>query len=563
MPANNTEIEKRLWDAADELRANSKLKSSEYSIPVLGLIFLRYADIKFARAEAEFATVETFQAASPQPRRRQVSKLDYQARGVMFMPEAGRWSGLMRLPEGANIGKAINDAMRTIEEQNDDLKDILPKTYNRLDNSVLVTLLKTFNSIPIDIEGDAFGKIYEYFLGKFAMSEGQKGGEFFTPTPIVKLIAEVIEPYHGLIYDPACGSGGMFVQSAAFVERHQQDPSREISIYGQERVAETVRLCKMNLAVHGLAGDIRQGNSYYEDLHNAPGRFDFVMANPPFNVDRVDKERLKDDTRRFPFGMPRADNANYLWIQLFYSSLSARGRAGFVMANSASDARLSELEIRKSLIEAEAVDVMMAVGSNFFYTVTLPCTLWFLDMGKADLSPRSSPPAPLLQGERGQAPFPGREGRGVRSKDTVLFIDARNIYNQLDRAHREWTPTQIGLIASLVRLYRGEDLNGFVFNAADYPQLVPAQIATLQSAIENQQYADVPGLCKVATRTEIEAQGWSLNPGRYVGVSARGDDGFDFAEQLEELNEELELLNSEAHELEEKIAENVGKLLGL
>src|SRR5574341_2518 len=372
MPANTTEIEKRLWDAADELRANSKLKSSEYSVPVLWLIFLRYADHKFAKAEAELVEAHGIPSGPAAPKGRpQISKVDYQARGVMYIPEAGRWSGLMRLPEGSDIGKAINDAMKSIEEANDDLKDILPKT---------------FNSIPMDIEGDAFGKIYEYFLGKFAMSEGQKGGEFFTPTPFVKLIAEIIEPYHGLIFDPACGSGGMFVQSAAFVERHKHDPSREISIYGQERVAETVRLCKMNLAVHGLAGDIRQGNSYYEDPHNAPGRFDFVMANPPFNVDRVDKERLKDDTRRFPFGMPRNDNANYLWIQSFYSSLNSTGRAGFVMANSASDARQSELEIRRQLIEAGVVDVMVAVGSNFFYTVTLPCTLWFLDKSKTQLT---------------------------------------------------------------------------------------------------------------------------------------------------------------------------------
>jgi type I restriction enzyme M protein len=524
--SNNTEIEKRLWDAADELRANSKLKSSEYSIPVLGLIFLRYADHKFARAEGELKGQQS-------GGRRQVSKVDYQARGVMYIPGAARWSGLMQLPEGANTGKAINDAMRAIEEENDDLKDILPKTYNRLDNSVLVNLLKAFNSIPMEIEGDAFGKIYEYFLGKFAMSEGQKGGEFFTPTPIVKLIAEIIEPYHGRIYDPACGSGGMFVQSAAFVERHKQDPSREISIFGLERVAETVRLCKMNLAVHGLAGDIRQGNSYYEDLHNAPGKFDFVMANPPFNVDRVDKERIKDDTARFPFGMPRADNANYLWIQLFYSSLSAQGRAGFVMANSASDARQSELEIRKGMIEASAVDVMVAVGSNFFYTVTLPCTLWFLDRGKA----------------------------GTEREDKVLFIDARNIYTQLDRAHREWTTAQVRLIASLVRLYRGEDLNGFVFKAVEYTQLTPEQVEALQSAFDDQQYVDVPGLCKVATRKEIEDQGWSLNPGRYVGVSARGEDDFDFYERLEELNEELEVLNLEAHELEEHIAENISSLL--
>jgi type I restriction enzyme M protein len=550
MPANTTEIEKRLWDAADELRANSKLKSSEYSVPVLGLIFLRYADAKFAKAE------EQLTAQNPSGRRK-ISKIDYQARGVMYIPEAGRWSGLMRLPEGSDIGRAINEAMKAIEEANEDLRDVLPKSYNSLDKSVLVTLLKAFNSIPMDIEGDAFGKIYEYFLGKFAMSEGQKGGEFFTPTPIVKLIAEILEPYHGLIFDPACGSGGMFVQSAAFVERHKSDPGREISIYGMERVAETVRLCKMNLAVHGLAGDIRQGNSYYEDLHTSPGRFDFVMANPPFNVDRVDKERLKDDSGRFPFGMPRNDNANYLWIQLFYSSLSPTGRAGFVMANSASDARQSELGIRKQLIQAGAVDVMVAVGSNFFYTVTLPCTLWFLDRGKNDLTPD---PSPKGEGSKGSLPF--REGRGVRSRDTVLFIDARGLYNQIDRAHREWTAEQIGLIAALVRLYRGEDLNGFTFDPACFPQLAPAQLTALQSLFSTLAYQDIPGLCKVATRAEIEAQGWSLNPGRYVGVTEKHMDDVDFAEQLEELNEELERLNAEARELEERIAENVEKIIG-
>ena len=241
--------------------------------------------------------------------------------------------------------------MRRIEEENEDLKGVLPRSYARLETKTLVELLKQMASIPTDIEGDAFGKIYEYFLGKFAMAEGQKGGEFFTPTSLVRLIVEIIEPYHGRIYDPACGSGGMFVQSARFVEEHTKDPGREISLYGQERAESTVRLCNMNLAVHGLAGDIREANSYYEDLHDAPGRFDFVMANPPFNVNRVDKDRLKDDKARFPFGMPTTDNGNYLWIQLFYASLNDSGRAGFVMANSAGDARGSELEIRKQLLE--------------------------------------------------------------------------------------------------------------------------------------------------------------------------------------------------------------------
>jgi type I restriction enzyme M protein len=534
MPSNNTEIEKRLWDAADDLRANSKLKSSEYSVPVLGLIFLRFADFKFAQAEKELLD----QSSASSTSRRKVGKLDYQARGGMYIPSEARWSKLMELPESANIGKAINDAMRRVEEENEDLRDVLPKTYNRLDNSVLVSLLKNFNAIPMDIEGDAFGKIYEYFLGKFAMSEGQKGGEFFTPISLVKLIVEVIEPYHGRIYDPACGSGGMFVQSAGFIQRHKAQSQfigtamQAISIYGQEKVAETVRLCKLNLAVHGLAGDIRQANSYYEDLHSASGKFDFVMANPPFNVDKVDKERLKDDTARFPLGMPRADNANYLWIQMFYSALNATGRAGFVMANSAADARQSELEIRKQLIQAGVVDVMIAIGSNFFYTVTLPCTLWFLDKGK----------------------------RGTPRQEQVLFIDARQIFNQVDRAHREFTPDQVAFFANIVRLYRGEGLNGYQFDPASL-NLAGSQIEILKSAFKDQQYLDVPGICKVTRQADVDAQGWSLNPGRYVGVATRAGDDLDFQERLEEQNEELEILNAEARELETRIAWNVGRLL--
>ena len=410
------------------------------------------------------------------------------------------------------------------------MKDVLPKTYTRLESSLLVSLLKTMNSIPMDVQGDVFGKIYEYFLGKFAMSEGQKGGEFFTPITLVKLIVEIIEPYHGRVFDPANGSGGMFVQSANFVARHKKNPSAEISVLGQEKVAETVRLCKMNLAVHGLEGDIRQGNSYYEDIHRCVGRFDFVMANPPFNVDKVDKDRIKNDAR-FPFGLPKPDNANYIWIQLFYSALNQTGRAGFVMANSASDARGSEMEIRKQLIESGAVDVMMAISSNFFYTVTLPCTLWFLDKGKT-LSPVPSP----YQGE----------GR----KNTVLFIDARGIYTQVDRAHREFSPEQIEFLANIVRLYRGEEIETANGSAAFVKEHFPKG-----------KYADVLGLCKVAKLKEIEAQGWSLNPGRYVGVAEREADDFDFAERLEELNEELETLNVEARELEVRIAENVETLL--
>ncbi len=510
---NNNQIEKRLWDAADELRANSKLKSSEYSIPVLGLIFLRYADQKFAVAQKELEGRGTD--------RRQIGKSDYQAKSVLFLPDTARFQNLLRKPEGANIGQAINDAMRAIEAENSDLKDVLPKTYNRLESSSLVELLKVMASIPMDIEGDAFGKIYEYFLGKFAMAEGQKGGEFFTPTAIVKLIVEILEPFHGRVYDPCCGSGGMFVQSARFVDERKKNPMDEIRIHGQERVAETVKLNKMNLAVHGLGGDIRQGNTYYEDLHTSPGKFDFVLANPPFNVNRVDKDRLKDDPR-FPLGLPKVDNANYLWIQIFYSSLSNRGRAGFVMANSAADARGSELEIRKKLIQDRSVEVMVAVGPNMFYTVVLPCTLWFLDKGK----------------------------KLTKRQDTVLFLDARNIYRQVDRAHREFTPEQIEFLANIVRLYRGEK-----------PENQHESVDMMAEKFQQGDYEDVPGLCKVATIEEIEAQGWSLNPGRYVGVAAGEADDFDFKERLEELNEELEVLNVEARELEERITENVVKLL--
>ncbi len=339
MSANHSELEKRLWEAADQFRANSKLKASEYSVPVLGLIFLRYADHKFTEAEKLIP-----QQGSG---RRRIGKTDYQAQGVLYLPDISRFSYLLSLPEGHDIGRAINAAMKAIEDENEDLRDVLARTYTLLDKELLVSLLKNFSAVPMDIEGDAFGKIYEYFLGKFAMSEGQKGGEFFTPTSIVKLIVEIIEPFHGRIYDPACGSGGMFVQSAAFVAHHQKSV-HEIAVYGQEKTAETIRLCKMNLAVHGLSGDIRQGITYYEDFHRSPVRFDFVMANPPFNVDKVDKERMKDDPR-FPFGLPKADNANYLWIQVFYSTLNYKGRAGFVMANSAGDARGSEMEIRKAL----------------------------------------------------------------------------------------------------------------------------------------------------------------------------------------------------------------------
>ena len=516
MPGNHNDIEKKLWSAADQLRANSRLKSSQYSVPVLGLIFLRYADYKFAIAQK---VIE--KQAKIKKSRRSISKIDYQAKGVLYIPNESRFPYLLNLPEGQNIGKAVNEAMKKIESVNEELKDVLPKTYTRLENDVLIALLKTLSNIPMDIEGDMFGKIYEYFLGKFAMAEGQRGGEFFTPTSLVKLIVEIIEPYHGKIYDPACGSGGMFVQSAKFIERHKANPSTEISIYGEEKVAETIRLCKMNLAVQGLSGDIKQGNTYYEDIHRSIGKYDFVMANPPFNVDGVDKEKIKDD-RRFSYGIPRPDNANYLWIQIFLNSLNGKGRAGFVMANSASDARQSEMEIRKKIIEEGFVDVMVSVGSNFFYTVTLPCTLWFFDKGKAKTN---------------------RKGK-------ILFIDARHIYKQIDRAHREFTPAQIEFFANIARLYRGEK-----------PESTKGSAAIMKEHFPDGKYKDIKGLCKLATVTEIKEQGYSLNSGRYVGVAEGEVEDFDFEEKVEELNEELESLNVQARQLEKSISENIEIIL--
>lgn len=463
-PQTLKQLETRLWEAADDLRANSSLSAQQYSTPVLGLIFLRYAEARYLQAKAQIEADEGDSRFGPD-----LSSEAFQARGVMVVPEEALYTRIQELPEGADLGKALNDAMKAIERENPVLKDVLPKTYQRVENSTLASLLKTISWIPVHAEGDAFGQIYEYFLGKFALSEGRGGGEFFTPTSIVKLIVEVIEPFRGRVFDPACGSGGMFVQSARFVEEHAGNPGADLSIYGQEKTSETVRLAKMNLAVHGLEGTIREGNSYYEDLHNSTGRFDFVMANPPFNVNKVDKDRLKDDPR-FPLGMPSVDNANYLWIQLFASSLKDGGRAGFVMANSAADARGSEQVIRRKLIEDGVVDVIVSVAPNFFYTVTLPVTLWFFDKGK----------------------------RGTEREDRVLFVNATRIFRQIDRAHRDFTEDQVTFLGNIVRLYRGETPED-VEALAEKGERRPAW----REVFPDGTYRDVPGLCKAATRAEI------------------------------------------------------------
>ena len=434
-------LEATLWQTADTLRANSDLKSSEYSTPVLGLIFLKFADNKYSLHEAEINA--EYQKLKGSRRERAIEEIAIETCGFYLPPES-RYEYLLNLPEKEDIAKALKKAMQLIEQYKPELKDTLPQDeYFRLVGKpeyrgIPKQLLKNFADIPKNATGDMFGQIYEYFLGKFAMAEGQKGGEFFTPRSVVRLMVQIIEPHNGTVFDPACGSGGMFVQSAHFIEgRKVPGEDTSLFVYGQEKTLETVKLAKMNIAVNGLRGDIRQANTYYEDVHGSFGRFDYVLANPPFNVDDVNLARVEADRRFNTYGIPRnksgakakdkgavtVPNGNYLWINLFATSLKDKGRAALVMANSASDARHSEADIRKSLIEKNLIYAMLTLPSNMFYTVTLPATLWFFDKDKQD--------------------------------DKILFIDTRNIFTQIDRAHRELSEEQIQNIAVISRLRRG------------------------------------------------------------------------------------------------------------
>lgn len=440
-------LEKDLWAAADKLRANSDLKASEYSTPVLGLIFLKFADNKYRQHED--AILQEYNKLKGTRREKSLEEIAIEKCGF-FLKDFARYDYLLQLPEQEDIAKAIRRAMASIENSKPELLGVLPQEeYDRFTRSpknqhIPKDLLKLFSDIPVDAAGDVFGQIYEYFLANFALSEGQGGGEFFTPRSVVKLMTEVIEPHGGKVYDPACGSGGMFVQSAEFIQQHQADKAADLDVFvcGTEKTLETVKLAKMNLAVNNLRGEIKQANTYYEDPFNAFGAFDYVMANPPFNVDDVTLEAVEKDKRFNTYGVPRnktkakaggkdgkekavetVPNANYLWINLFATSLKPGGRAALVMANSASDARHSEADIRQTLIEQNLIYGMLTLPSNLFYTVTLPATLWFFDKGKTD--------------------------------DKVLFIDARNIFTQVDRAHRELTNEQIQNIAIIPRLHKG------------------------------------------------------------------------------------------------------------
>jgi type I restriction enzyme M protein len=438
-------LEDDLWKSADSLRANSDLKSSEYSTCVLGIIFLKFADNNYRKHEAEIkAEYEKFKGSR---REKEISEIAIEKCGF-YLPDHARYNHLLELPEEEDIVKAIKTAMASIEEYKPELQGVLPQDeyfrFNRTEQNKAIPkrLLKLFADIPVTAGGDIFGQIYEYFLGNFALAEGQGGGEFFTPRSVVQLMVEIIEPHRGKVFDPACGSGGMFVQSAKFINEHREElkngaDAGDLFVYGQEKTLETVKLAKMNIAVNGLRGEVRQTNSYYEDPFDSFGQFDYVLANPPFNVDDVALSGVEKDKRFNTYGLPRnksktgkkdqgketVPNGNYLWINLFATSLKPEGRAALVMANSASDARHSEADIRKTLIENNLIYGMLTLPSNMFYTVTLPATLWFFDKAKTD--------------------------------DRILFIDARNIFTQIDRAHREFSAAQVQNIAVISHLRKG------------------------------------------------------------------------------------------------------------
>ncbi|MFA0961022.1 N-6 DNA methylase [Roseivirga sp. BDSF3-8] len=466
------QLEDKLWDAANRLRASGGIKASDYAVPVLGIIFLRFADNRYREHEEE---IETLYEQSKNSRARRNREDIAIAKCGFYLPPQSRYDHLLQLRDKESMAEALREAIKGIEQyQDESFRDLVPHeayfAIEKKNNELLPGLVRAFSDIPQDASGDIFGKIYEYFLGKFALSEGQKGGEFFTPTSVVRFIVEVLEPYHGTIYDPACGSGGMFVQSASFLRKRQHNP-QELYVYGQEHIGETARLAKMSLIVNSLRGDIREVNSYESDPFGSLGKFDFVMANPPFNVKTVKESTVKKDPRFTAYGLPktkgkkddRISDANYLWVNLFASSLNEQGRAGFVMANSASDARLTEYQIRKRLVDSGIVDCMVSMPANMFYTVTLPATIWFFDKSK----------------------------QGTEREGKILFLDARNVYRQVDRAHRDWTEEQQLNLATVVRLYRGETerftelIASYLHRAADMLAGAGQAHAALDSLVSN------------------------------------------------------------------------------
>lgn len=562
------ELKDKLWATADQLRANSGLKATEYAEPVLGLIFLRFADVKYSQYEAEINA--EYNRLKGTRMERPIHEIAIEKCGY-YLPDNSRYEELLNLPENVNVAEAVKNAMIAIEKYTKELEDTLPKdiyySVNTEDNpQVLSNLLRNFKDIPENVELDIFGEIYEYFLGNFALAEGQDGGEFFTPSSVVKYMVEVLNPKEGKILDPACGSGGMFVQTAHYIERHKkQGEHLNLRAYGVEKIQQTVRLAKMNLVLNNVRGEIIHANSYYSDPYDCYGNFDYVMANPPFNVDDVLVEKVKDQKRFNEYGIPQnkskkktesetVPNANYLWINLFATSLKENGRAALVMANSASDAGNSELDIRKNLIESGVIKQMVTLPSNMFTSVTLPATLWFFDKAK-------------------------------EHKDEILFIDARNVFTQIDRAHRKFSAEQIKNLGIITRLYEGETeeftklIKEYEANLAKAPETSDeednpaksywqANIDWLKERFPEGKYRDVVGLCKVAKlegEDGIKDQDYSLNPGRYVGVVIE-DDGMtedEFKKKMAALKEEYSHLSNDSIKLESDIYDNLNELLGV
>ena len=617
-------LEAQLWDAADNLRANSKLTSAEYCMPVLGLLFLRYAYSRFMMVHDQILKENPSRPGRPFI----VKESHFKAKSAIFLPEMAQYKYLLELKANVasmglldingqpinSLGEALNNALSLIENQSEQLKGILPKNYNSLPDDLLFSLLENFNNDALnDVGGDVLGRIYEYFLGKFAKSVASDDGVFFTPKSLVRMIVNIIEPQKGVLLDPACGSGGMFVQTGDFVNSAGMAANTQMTFYGQEKAEFNAKLCAMNIAVHGLNGKIKSGNeanTFYNDAHNLVGQCDYVMANPPFNVDKVNSETASN-AGRLPFGLPSVNkktkmvgNANYLWIQYFYAYLKETGRAGFVMASSATDSQSKDKDIRQQLVETGDVDVMISVGNNFFYTLSLPCSLWFFNRGKAEAI-----------------------------RDKVLFIDARNYYTVVDRTLNEWTDWQLKNLNAIVWLYRGEvdkyqnlvaeyrkalreygeasqnkdfvaalndgndfakaivDLQAFIekvrtqakeaveqaakkekkYIRAQYDEDIASFEETLTVAKEADwlyskfaygEYQDVLGLCKIATKAEIAEKNYSLTPGAYVGVAPVQDDGVNFAERMQEIHQELLALQAESNVLMETISKNF-KEMGL
>lgn len=570
-------LKDNLWHAADVLRAGAHLAANKYGQPILGLIFLRYADILFKRHTAEInAEFERYKGTRME---KSLKEIAIEKCGF-FLPECAYYDFINNAPDDANKAVLVKKAMEAIEKENPKLEGVLPKeVYGGLvpeeEPELLSKIVRIFKDIPENSTLDIFGEIYEYFLGNFALAEGKDGGTFYTPATVVRYMVEVLNPESGdkKFLDPACGSGGMFVQAARYMHAHNASKAEQMKFrcYGVEKEPDTVKLAKMNLLLNNVRGEITEANSFYSDPYNAFGQFDYVMANPPFNVDEVVFDKVKDDARFNTYGVPRnkskstkkdsdkketVPNANYLWIGYFATSLNETGKAALVMANSASDAGGSEYEIRKKLIGEGVISQMVTLPSNMFSSVTLPATLWFFDKQKSHTD----------------------------KKDEILFIDARNVFTQVDRAHRKFSDEQIKNLGIITRLYNGDErsfvnlIEEYKANLEKAPEvsddkdIMPksywqAQIDWLSDCFPEGKYRDVIGLCKAANldgEDGIIDQDYSLNAGRYVGVVIE-DDGMtaeEFKAEMILLNSELEKLNGEARSLEEQISENLMELLG-